>query len=106
MAVDEEAAHVSLQLQRAALRQVNRAILQLFREDHQPAANVRLYRVDLYHPCALYSDDAVISESIDGKKVSATTEMYPPWPYTAFADSWPRFMNNNPGLLIVMFPQS
>ena len=38
-------------------------------------------------PCAPYSDDAVINESIDGKKVSATTEMYPPWPYTAFADN-------------------
>ena len=48
----------------------------------------------------------MISESIDGKKVSATTEMYLPWPYTAFADSWHRFMNNNPDLLIVMFPQS
>ena len=56
--------------------------------------------------CAPYTDEAVISESTDGKKVSATTEMYPPWPYTAFADSLPRFMNNSPGLLIVMFPPS
>ena len=29
-------------------------------------------------PCAPYSDDAMINESIDGKNVSATTEMYPP----------------------------
>ena len=52
LAVDEEAAHISLQLQRAALRQVHRAILQLVRQNHQPSSNI-VSRSISTTPCAL-----------------------------------------------------